>query len=141
MRDSQMLLRSTTANLTSTETSAAFTMGPTPLDGLNCVVVVPQQGTQTTFDLTLQDSTDNSHWNTFLTFETLASNTQAVSTPVMQARRFQTLGQYIRSVVTVAGTSPNYGAVEVWLDDGPGFNFLGWQTPFGTSTDTRGATI
>lgn len=143
MRDSQMYLRSTTASLTSTETSAAFTVGPTPLDGLNCVVIVPSQSSGTTLDVTLQESTNGSAWNTFTTFSMLASTTVTTSPAVVQARRFQSRCTQFRSVATVAGTSPNYGDVQIYLDDGPGNAdwFLGWQALNPASPDTRPAVI
>lgn len=143
MRDSQMFLRSTTAALTSTETSSAFTGGPFPLDGMNCVVIVPSQSSGTTFDVTLQESTNGSTWTTFETFTTLASTTLTTSPAVVQARRFQSPCQQVRSVATVAGTSPSYGAVQIYLDDGPGNAnwFLGWQALNPASPDTRPAVI
>lgn len=141
MRDSQMFLRSTTASLTSTETTAAFTGGPTPLDGLNCYVLVPSQSAGTTLQATLYDSTNGSAWNPVATFTTLASTTLTTSPPVMQARRFSSICTQFRAVITPAGTSPNYGAVQVWLDDGPGSAdwFLGWQATEPASPDTRPA--
>lgn len=144
MRDSNLILRSSTAGtLTSTETSAAFTGGPTPLDGLRCVALVPSQSSGTTLQISLQESTDGTTYTTFETFTLLASTTVTTSPAVMQARPFSSMCPNIRSVTTVAGTSPSYGGVQIWIDDGPhpGDWFLGWQATAPASADKRPAVV
>lgn len=122
--DSQLYFRSTTDSLTQTETSAALTINGTPADGLAIVIDVPKKSVGDTMQLSLQHSTDNSTWTTLLNVETVASVTAASTVPFKIVRRFFTRNKYVRSVITVAGTSPDFGAVIARIGDDSQWNLL-----------------
>lgn len=115
--DSNLQFRSTTDSLTQTETSAAVTINGTPADGLALVVDVPKKDIGDTLQVTLQHSTDNSTWTTLITTETVASVTATSTVPFKIVRRFNTRNKYVRTVMTVAGTSPDFGAVKARIGD------------------------
>ena len=123
--DSQLLFRSTTDSLTATETSSALTINGTPADGLAIVVEVPKKSVGDTMQVTLQHSTDNSTWTNLLFIETVASVTEASTTPFKLVRRFHTRNKYVRTVTTVAGTSPDFGVVISRIGDADQWNLLG----------------
>lgn len=111
--DANLQFRNTTDSLTQTETSAALKIGPTPAGGLNLVIDVPKKSVGDTMQLTLQHSTDNSTFTNLTTIETVASVTQASTVPFKIVRPIDTQVPYVRTVITVAGTSPDFGAVKV----------------------------
>ena len=117
MYDSNLQFRSTTASLTATETSAAVTINGTPATGLALVVDVPRKDVGDTLQVTLQHSTDNTTWTPLLTLETVASVTVASTVPFKLVRRFHTRNKYVRTVMTVAGTTPDFGAVQARIGD------------------------
>ena len=123
--DSQLYFRSTTDSLTQTETSSALTINGTPADGLALVIDVPKKSIGDTMQVSLQHSTDNSTWTTLLNTETVASVTAASTVPFKIVRRFNTSNKYVRTVTTVAGTSPDFGAVVIRIGDDTQWNILG----------------
>lgn len=123
--DSQLLVRNTTDSLTATETSSAITINGTPAGGLALVIEVPKKSVGDTMQVSLQHSTDNSTWTTLLNIETVASVTAASTTPFKIVRRFHTRNKYVRTVTTVAGTSPDFGVVISRIGDADQWNDLG----------------
>ncbi len=123
--DSQLQFRSTTDSLTQTETSSAVSIpGGTPIDGLALVIDVPKKSIGDTMQVTLQHSTDNSTYTNLLTIETVASVTAASTVPFKITRRFNTDNKYLKTVTTVAGTSPDFGAVQIRIGDDDNWNNL-----------------
>ena len=116
MYDNNLQFRQTTASLTQTETSTALKIA-VPADGLALVVDVPKKDVGDTLQITLQHSTDNSTFTTLLTEELVASVTATSTVPFKIVRRFQSANAYFRTVMTVAGTSPDFGAVQARIGD------------------------
>lgn len=138
MFDSNLFLRTTgDGSLTATETATGIEVGPTPAGGLACVVVLPKQSVGDTVATKLQHSTDNSTYTDLVTFETVASVTAAITTSVKLVRRFATQLKYVRAEFTVAGTSPDFGAV--WCAVGASDQ---WNTlAVGEETNPDGGTV
>lgn len=122
--DSQLFFRNTTDSLTQTETSSALTINGTPAAGLALVIDVPKKSIGDTMQVTLQHSTDNSTWTNLLFIETVASVTAASTVPFNITRRVHTRNKYVRTVTTVAGTSPDFGAVSIKIGDSEQWNLL-----------------
>lgn len=124
--DAQLQFRSTTDSLTQTETSSAVSIpGGTPIDGLALVVDVPKKSIGDTMQVTLRHSTDDSTYTDLLVTETVASVTAASTVPFKIVRRFNTRAKYLKTVITVAGTSPDFGAVQARIGDDDTSYFLG----------------
>lgn len=104
-------------SLTATETSAALTINETPIDGLALIVVIPKQSVGDTMQVTLRGSTDDTTYVDVLPIPVLASSTVAIATPEMLKGRFAGRMKYVKTVTTVAGTSPDFGAVQIFLGD------------------------
>ena len=115
--DSNLQFRNTTASATTTETSSAVEIGGTPIDGLALVVDIPKQSAGDTLQVFLQHSSDNSTYTTLLTTELMASVTQASVVPYKITRRFFTSLKYVRTIMAITGTSPDYGAVKIRIGD------------------------
>lgn len=118
MFDSNLFFRTGGAgSMTSTETSSAITLKETPIGGLALHVIVPKQSVGDTVQVTLQHSTDGTIYTSLLALDTIVSTTQAITDPVHQIGRFATRAKYVKTVATVAGTSPDFGAVQIFLGD------------------------
>ena len=114
MLDLNLFLRTGgVGSMSSTETSSAKTIKETPVKGLSAIVVVPQRDVGDTMQVTIQESTNNSTWDDAFKFTTIASVTETTTTPIVQRGRFHSRGKYFRSVTTVAGTTPDFGAVQI----------------------------
>lgn len=123
MFDANLFLRTTgAASLTETETATAVDISSTPLKGLSLVVGIPKQSVGDTVQVNLQHSTDNSTFTNLISMETVASITAALTTSLILIRRFATELKYVRTVITVAGTSPDYGAVWAAIGDADQWN-------------------
>lgn len=123
--DNNLFFRTAGAgSMTSTETSSALTINGTPAIGLALVIDIPKRDVGDTVQFTLEHSTNNSTWATLLTTELVASITATSTVPKKIVRRFHTRNKYVRLVGTVAGTSPDFGAVVARLDDGSQWNIL-----------------
>lgn len=122
--DNNLAFRSTTDSLTQTETSSALTLNGTPAGGLALVIDIPKQSIGDTMQVTLQHSTDNSTYTNLLVIETVASTTAAITTPKRLVRRFHSRAKYYKTVTTVAGTSPDFGAVGIRVGDMEQWNHL-----------------
>lgn len=118
MKDNNLRLRTAgVGSLTATETSSTFTINETPINGLSICVHVPKRSAGDTMQVTLRHSTDNSTFTDLLVLDTVASIASASTVPVSQHGRFVTRAKYIRSDTTVAGTSPDFGAVVIDIGD------------------------
>ena len=116
--DSNLQFRSTTDSLTATETSSAVSIpGGTPIEGLALVIDVPKKSVGDTMQVTLRHSTDDSTYTDLVVTETVASVATASTTPFKIIRRFHTRNKYLKTVTTVAGTSPDFGAVQIRIGD------------------------
>lgn len=116
--DSNLQFRSTTDSLTATETSSAVSIpGGTPIEGLALVIDVPKKSAGDTMQVTLQHSTDDSTYTNLVVTETVASVATASTVPFRIIRRFHTRNKYLKTVTTVAGTSPDFGAVQIRIDN------------------------
>lgn len=123
MYDSGMFLRSSTAgSLTQTETATGVAINRTPKNGLACKIVLPKQSVGDTVTAKLQHSTDDSTYTDLVTFEVVASTTAAITTSSIYVRRFATELKYVRSILTVAGTSPDFGAASVVIGESDQWN-------------------
>lgn len=123
--DTNLQFRSTSASLTATETSATVEIpGGTPTDGLALVIDIPKRDVGDTLAITLTHSTDNSTFTTLETLETVASITATNSVPFKLVRRFYSRNRYYRTVMTVAGTSPDFGAVQARVGSSDEWNIL-----------------
>jgi hypothetical protein len=124
VRDANLMFRATSASLTATETSS-LTIDGTPADGLALVIDIPKQSVGTTLRPTLLHSTDGTTYTTLLTIDTVASVTAAITASKRIVRRFHTRLKYVRLILTVAGTSPDYGTVSAAIEDDTQWNVLG----------------
>lgn len=103
--------------MSSTETSSAITINETPIGGLSVNVIIPKRDVGDTVQVTLQHSTDGSTYTTLYAFDTVASITATNTTAIRLRQRVNTRAKYLRTVSTVAGTSPDFGAVQIFLGD------------------------
>lgn len=123
MYDNGLFLRTSGAgSLTQTETATGVAINRTPKGGLACVINVPKQSVGDTITAKLQHSTDDSTYTDLVNFEVVASTTAAITDSSKYVRRFATELKYVRSVLTVAGTSPDFGAVTVVIGDADQWN-------------------
>lgn len=110
--DKNLLLRDGTTNLTATETSASKKIEETPAEGMDVVISVPQAtGTSPTLDPKIQESDDDSTWQDLVVFKQITASGE-------YTRHFATKFDYVRVVLTVGGTSPNFGKVLVAITKG-----------------------
>ena len=138
MFDNDLFLRTTGAgSLTATETSAGVAIKGTPLKGLSAVVNIPKKSVGDTVRAKVQHSTDNVTYTDLVSFETVASVTAADTTPIQLVRRFATELKYVRAELTVAGTSPDFGAVSVVIGNADQWNRL----PVAEITDPVAGTV
>ncbi|MGE3463898.1 MAG: hypothetical protein AB7I04_18470 [Pseudomonadales bacterium] len=122
--DSQLQFRNTTDSLTQTETSSFLTINGTPADGLAIVIDVPKKSIGDTMQVTLQFSEDGTNVRESLAIATVASVTEASTVPFKIVRRFHTRFKYVRTSTTVAGTSPDFGAVVMRVGNDDQLNVL-----------------
>lgn len=125
MLDANLILRSSTlGSLTATETTAGIAIKATPQSGLAARVIVPKKSVGDTVRVKIQHSTDDSTYSDLVSFDTVASVTQADTSSAEYDRRFATMYKYVRAELTVAGTSPDFGAVTVAIGDGDAWNTI-----------------
>lgn len=118
MFDNNLFFRTSGAgSMSSTETSSAITINGTPIGGLSVNVIIPKRDVGDTVQVTLQHSTDNSTYTTLYAFDTVASITATNTTALRLRHRVNTRAKYLRTVSTVAGTTPDFGAVQIFLGD------------------------
>jgi hypothetical protein len=130
MWDSGLFLRTSgVASLTETTTGTGVAINRTPTAGLACAVIIPKMATGDTVRVKLQHSTDDSTYTDLVSFETVASITVARTTSAKFVRRFATELKYVRYEATVAGTSPDFGAVVVVIGDRDQWNNIAVAAP------------
>ena len=123
MFDNNLFFRTGGAgSMTSTETSSAITINETPIDGLCLVVAIPKRDVGDSLQVTLQHSTDNSTYTNLVVLDTVASVAATNTNPITLRQRFVTRAKYLKTVTTVAGTTPDFGAVNIMLGDEDGPN-------------------
>ena len=138
MFDNDLFLRTTGAgSLTATETSAGVAIKGTPLKGLAAVVNIPKKSVGDTVLAKVQHSTNDATYTDLVSFETVASVTVASTTPIQLVRRFATELKYVRVELTVAGTTPDFGAVSVVIGNADQWNRL----PVAEITDPTAGTV
>lgn len=103
-----MLRKDTDGSLTTTGTCEGVEASETPVDGMTVKVVVPAAAATTTLLVEVQvaDTDADGSYNTVAQSETI---TAAGEYDI----RFATQRKYVRGKYSVAGTSPDFGAVEV----------------------------
>jgi hypothetical protein len=116
MRDVDTTLRDGTTDLTTTETTSTVLVRGTPLGGLALCIECPTEPTDAneTLDVTLEDGDQVGGGDAAL----LLTVPQIVKTdtyPKRVIRRFYTTKDYVRTVLTTAGTTPDFKGVKVWL--------------------------
>jgi len=111
--DADVMLHNPGTDLTVTATGTGKLIDGTAIDGQYVRVSVPQAtGTAPTLDITIQESdTLGSGYQTVVTFA-------QITTSVVARRVYSSKKKYARSVLTVAGTTPNFGKVQVGFDTG-----------------------
>lgn len=117
MYDSNLAFRNTTDSLTQTETATGIAINGTPAGGLALVIIIPKKSIGDTMQVTLQHSTDDNTYTNLVVDETVASVTEASTVSERRVKRFYTRNKYVRTVTTVAGTSPDFGAVKLLIHD------------------------
>ncbi len=111
--DADMMLSNTGTDLTATINGTGKQIEGTPINGKFIRVSVPQAtGTSPTCDITIQESgTLGSGYTTVVTFD------QIIAAGIYR-RVYSSRKKYVRAVLTVGGTSPNFGKVQVGFDTG-----------------------
>ncbi len=111
--DADVMLHNPGTDLTLTATGTGKLIEGTAIDGHYIRVSVPQAtGTSPTLDITIQESdTLGSGYQTVVTFAQITAS--GVARRVYSSKR-----KYVRAVLTVAGTTPNFGKVQVGFDTG-----------------------
>lgn len=100
------------AALTSTQNGTGLRVRSTRLAGVWVRFSVPQAtGTTPTLDITVQDSADNSTFNTVTTLRQITASGS-------YRQRIFTDREYVRAVMTVGGTTPNFGTVVGGFESG-----------------------
>ena len=111
--DAEVMLSNTGTDLTATVTGTGKQIEGTSFDGLPIRVSVPQAtGTSPTLDITIQESdTLGSGYVTLVTFAQITASG-------VYRQRYSSRKKYVRAVLTVGGTSPNFGKVQVGFETG-----------------------
>lgn len=112
---SGMLRAAADGNLTATVNGAGLTIRGTPVNGVTVRVHVPSiSGTTPTLDLKIQHSDDGATWTDLATFPQINTTTGVGE----YRRRVATPKRDVRYAATVAGTTPNFGAVQIGFETG-----------------------
>lgn len=122
--DSQLFFRNTSDSLTATETSSWLTINGVNAQDLAVVIDVPKKSIGDTAQFTLQFSENGSNARDSYAIATVASVTESTTVPFNITRPFKTRYKYARLVSTVAGTSPDFGAVVARIAKGEEWNIL-----------------
>ena len=111
--DADVMLHNPGTDLTTTATGTGKQIEGTAIDGQFIRVSVPSAtGASPTLDITIQES--DSVGTGYVTVVTFAQITASgVGRRVYSSKR-----KYARAVLTVAGTTPNFGKVQVGFDTG-----------------------
>lgn len=115
--------------LTQTETTAGVKVGQAPIAGWPVVIHVPEQDADAdTLTITWQESADNSTWRTFASTQPVVTGAPSAATSAANGlsleERLHNNQEYVRCVLTVDGSSPDFGLVTVGMDAGKYRNAL-----------------
>jgi len=105
-----MLRTSDDGSLTTTGTCSGVEINGTPADGVTAKVVVPAAASTTTLVVEVQVADTDADGS----YATVAQS-EAISATGEYSIRFATRRKYARGQYSVAGTSPDFGAVEVGI--------------------------
>lgn len=112
--DTLLMLRSSgDGSLTTTGTCSGVTINGTPAGGATAKVVVPAAATTTTLLVEIQVADTDADGS----YATVAQS-ESISAAGEYAIRFATRRTYARCKVSVAGTSPDFGAVQIGITSG-----------------------
>jgi len=110
-------------NLAATETSPAVELGAAPIAGHDVVVHVPAQNANgDTLDITFTQSATLG--GSYVLFHTIAQITGASAAPTRRVAKLQNTLAFVKCVLTVGGSTPNWGAVSAGVDVGYRENVL-----------------
>lgn len=111
--DAEVMLHNPGTDLTATATGTGKVIEGTPFDGPVVRVSVPQAtGTSPTLDITIQESDSlASGYTTVVTFD-------QITAAGVYYRRYSSRKKHVRAVLTVGGTTPNFGKVQVGFATG-----------------------
>lgn len=117
MFDNNLVFRSSATALTTTETSSAITINETPETGLCLVAFWAGAAANSTVQVTLQHSTDNSTYTNLVVLDTV-TYTAASTTPKTLRQPFRTRAKYLKTVTTTGGTgTPSFTTCGIVLGD------------------------
>ena len=111
--DNKLMLVDSTANVTATVTGAAVDFNGPDMDEINIRIVVPSaSGTSPKIVAAIQESANgSSDWKTIYTFPDITAAGE-------YSKKMRGTLRYRRAVLTVTGTSPNFGFVKVGASTG-----------------------
>ena len=116
--DESYQLRDGSTDLTSTENCTGANVGASPYQGIKAIVYVPEaDDAADTLDIHFEDSPDD------VTYTDIEGGAMTQITGTTSAAVYEFVlppwtGPYLRAVCTVAGTTPDFGAVEIGLTPG-----------------------
>ena len=107
-------------NLTATETSPAIELGPAPMGGFPVQINIPEANADAdTLNITFTQSATLT--GVYATFHTLAEITgEDADDGIKRQFTIQNTLPFVKCVMTVAGSSPDFGDVSAGLDAGAG---------------------
>lgn len=110
--DSELMLLESTSNVTSTTTGTAVDVHGDDIYEMNVRAIVPQAtGTTPKIVMKYQGSDDKSAWTDLYIFPDITAAGE-------YSKKLRGKGKYRRVVLTVSGTSPNFGKVIVGISTG-----------------------
>ncbi|MFA7296259.1 MAG: hypothetical protein WC211_03610 [Dehalococcoidia bacterium] len=113
-------------DLTATETAAGIEIGQAPIEGFPVVVHIPEQDDAAdTLDITWEES--DALAGTYREFQKTrprVTGSGTAAAPISLPDRLHNNLAFVRCVLTVAGATPNFGAVSVGMDAGAFRNAL-----------------
>lgn len=113
-------------DLDATETLTAIELGQAPIGGWPVSVQVPEQDDGAdTLDVTWEESaTQGGTYREFQKSRPQVTGAGDAAAPLELTDRIQNNLPWVRAVLTVAGSTPNFGAVTVGIDAGKHRNAL-----------------
>lgn len=105
-----MLRRASDGSLTTTGTYSGVEINGTPADGATARIVVPAAAATTTLIVEIQVADTDAD----ASYVTVAQS-EVISAAGEYCVRFSTRRDYARANVSVAGTTPDFGAVEIGI--------------------------
>ena len=110
--DKELMLLESTSNVTSTTTGSAVDMHGDDIYEMNVRAIFPScSGTTPKCVLKYQGSDDKSNWTDIYIFPDITAAGE-------YSKKIRGKGQYRRVVLTLSGTSPNFGKVMIGISTG-----------------------